>query len=153
RVAVVVRAGKQSGTGRRATVIARGNVKGRRGLRRMSDIIKTQRSLALKAKHNPTHRVDHLYRLLCQDEGIHQAARLVRWNKGAKTAGIDGVRKKTVDSGGAKMAFIREIQRELREHRFRPVPVRRISIPKAKGKKRPRGIATLKDRVVRMLRK
>jgi 5-methylcytosine-specific restriction endonuclease McrA len=30
----------------------------------MSDIIKTQRSLATKAMHQPAHRFDHLYRLL-----------------------------------------------------------------------------------------
>jgi hypothetical protein len=37
---------------------------GTRGLKRMSDIIKTQRSLAIKAQHNPTHKFDHLYRLI-----------------------------------------------------------------------------------------
>jgi hypothetical protein len=39
----------------------------------MSDIIKTQRSLATKAMHQPAHRFDHLYRLRCQREGIATA--------------------------------------------------------------------------------
>ncbi len=99
----------------------------------MSDIIKTQRSLAIKAKHNPTHKFDHLYRLICQEEWIHKALSLVLSNQGAKTAGIDGVTKKMLDAPQAYMAFIRELQQELREKRFRPAPVRRIYIPKANG--------------------
>ena len=39
----------------------------------MSDIIKTQRSLATKAMHHPAHRFDHLYRLICQQEWIWAA--------------------------------------------------------------------------------
>ncbi len=126
---------------------------GTRGLKCMSDIIKTQRSLALKAKHNPTHTFDHLYRLICQEEWVHKAVSLVLSNKGARTAGIDGITKKLLDSPEAYLAFIREIQQELREQRFRPAPVRRVYVPKSNGKKRPLGIATLKDRVVQMLLK
>lgn len=117
----------------------------------MSDIIKTQRSLALKAMHNPTHKGDHLYRLICQEEWIHRALALVLSNKGARTAGIDGATRETSDPPEAYIALIREIQQELREKRFRPVPVRRVPIPKATGKTRPLGIATIKDRVVQML--
>ncbi len=119
----------------------------------MSDIIKTQRSLAIKAKHNPTHKFDHLYRLICQEEWIHRALSLVLSNQGAKTAGIDGVTKKMLDAPEAYIALIRELQQELREKRFRPAPVRRIYIPKSNGKMRPLGIPTLKDRVVQMLLK
>ncbi len=119
----------------------------------MSDIIKTQRSLALKATHNPTHKFDHLYRLICQEEWIHKALSLVLSNKGARTAGIDGATRATYDSPEAYIALIREIQQELREKRFRPAPVRRVQIPKANGKMRPLGIATIKDRVVQMLLK
>jgi hypothetical protein len=118
---------------------------GERGLKRMSDIIKTQRSLAIKAKHNPTHKFDHLYRLICQEEWIDKALRLVLSNQGARTAGIDGVTKKMLDAPQAYMAFIREVQQELREKRFRPAPVRRIYIPKANGKMRPLGIPMVRS--------
>jgi RNA-directed DNA polymerase len=124
---------------------------GTRGLRRMSDIIKTQRSLALKAKHNPTHQFDHLYRLICREEWIFKALTLVLSNQGAKTAGIDGVTKKAFTSFEAQTAFVQELRHELQTQRFRPKPVRRIYIPKSNGSRRPLGIATLKDRVVQML--
>ena len=117
----------------------------------MSDIIKTQRSLAVKATHNPTHKFDHLYRVICQEEWIRCALDAVLSHKGARTAGIDGVTKKAFASEEARATFTRELREELREQRFRPVPVRRVYIPKANGKPRPLGIATLKDRVVQML--
>src|SRR5262249_14384125 len=59
----------------------------------MSDIIKTQRSLATKAMHQPAHRFDHLYRLLCQREWIATALKGVLANTGARTPGIDGITK------------------------------------------------------------
>jgi RNA-directed DNA polymerase len=117
----------------------------------MSDIIKTQRSLARKALHNPTHRFDHLYRLICQEEWIRTALDAVLANKGARPAGIDGVTKRTLASEEAWVAFMRQLRSELRDERFRPMPVRRVHIPKSSGKTRPLGIATLKDRVVQML--
>jgi len=119
----------------------------------MSDIIKTQRSLALKTTHNPTHQFDHLYRLICREEWIRTAVYHVLSNQGARTAGIDGLTKKAFESETARTAFVLELQKELREKQFRPVPVRRVNIPKANGKLRPLGIPTLKDRVVQMLLK
>ena len=119
----------------------------------MSDIIKTQRSLATKAKHNPLHQFDHLYRLICREDWIHAALKSVLSNKGAKTPGIDGVTKKELASNTAKDEFVSKLQAELRSKQFKPTPVRRVYIPKANGKRRPLGIATLKDRVVQMLLK
>jgi group II intron reverse transcriptase/maturase len=119
----------------------------------MSDIIKTQRSLATKAMHQPAHRFDHLYRVICQQEWIGTALRGVLANKGARTPGVDGVTKEDLSSEKAKQALVQAIEQELRERSFRPAPVRRVSIPKGNGKYRPLGISTLKDRVVQMLLK
>ena len=117
----------------------------------MSDIIKTQRSLARKALYQPKHRFDHLYRIICQEEWISTAITRVLANKGARTAGIDGVTRKTLRTKATGAVFLQEVREELREQRFQPEPVRRVFIPKAQGKVRPLGIPTLKDRVVQML--
>ena len=117
----------------------------------MSDIIKTQRSLARKAEHQPQHQFDHLYRLICRADWIQTALNAVLCNQGAKTAGIDGMTKKALRCDTAQAEFVRELETELRQKQFRPLPVRRVYIPKSNGKKRPLGIPTIKDRVVQML--
>ena len=78
---------------------------------------------------------------------MRRALESVLSNKGARTAGIDGMTKKAFISEEARAAFARELREELREGRFQPLPVRRVYIPKAPNKTRPLGIPTLKDRV------
>ncbi len=119
----------------------------------MSDIIKTQRSLAIKAEHQPQHKFDHLYRLICRSDWIKDALDAVLSNQGSKTAGIDGMTRKALASDTAKAKFAQELETKLRQKQFRPMPVRRVYIPKSNGKKRPLGIPTIADRVVQMLLK
>jgi len=75
----------------------------------MSDIIKTQPGLAIKAKHNPDHRLNHLYRLICREEWIRTAIKAVLSNQGARTAGIDGMMKKTLATEIAQAELVREL--------------------------------------------
>lgn len=119
----------------------------------MSDIIKTQRSLATKAQYQPAHQFDHLYRLICQQEWLRAALTRVLANAGARTAGVDGMTKEALLTESSQNAFVHEIEQELRARSFRPSPVRRVYIPKGTGQWRPLGISTLKDRVVQMLLK
>jgi RNA-directed DNA polymerase len=44
--------------------------------------------------------------------------------------------------------YLTVLGQELRNRSYKPSPIRRVYIPKGKGKTRPLGIATVKDRIV-----
>jgi len=128
----------------------------------MSDIIKTQQGLARKAEAERTHHFENLYHLLCKREWIEEALQHVLDNDGAGTAGIDGISwkvfndvdKSDFENEKFRQQFIDTLQAELKNRMFKPMPVRRVEIPKpGTNKKRPLGIPTMKDRCVQTLLK
>jgi RNA-directed DNA polymerase len=128
----------------------------------MSDIIKAQQGLARKAQANKAHRFDDLYHLLCKREWIEEALRHVLNNDGGHSPGVDGMswkdfndaEKSEFENEKFKQQFIDELQTELKTRTFKPMPVRRVEIPKpGTNKTRPLGIPTIKDRTVQTLLK
>jgi RNA-directed DNA polymerase len=70
----------------------------------------------------------------------------VRGNKGARTAGVDGVAPRSIVFGAA--VLLDRLRDDLKAGRFTPQRVREKAIPKASGKVRKLGIPTVADRVV-----
>lgn len=92
-------------------------------------------------------KVKVLQRLLTHSfSGKAIAVRRVIENRGKKTAGVDGVIWNTPDL--KSQAII-----NLRQHGYKTLPLRRIYIPKANGKRRPLGIPSVRDRAMQALYK
>ena len=72
------------------------------------------------------------------------AIKRVTSNKGKKTPGVDGILWKTPKQ---KMKAVNTLQRR----GYKPLPLRRIHIPKKNGKLRPLGIPTMPDRAQQAL--
>ena len=104
-----------------------------------------QRKLWVAAKRSPDRRFHALFDRIHRSDVLWEAWRRVRKNKGA--AGIDRQTLEAVEEFGVER-LLGEIQAELVRGRYRPLPVRRVEIPKPQGGVRPLGIPTVKDRVV-----
>ncbi len=110
------------------------------------DVSERQKKLRLWATENPTEQRRELYNLLCNEVWLRVAHHSVNTNQGRDTAGIDG---KTMNNfNGDLEGNLERLREALKAKTFEPTPVRRVYIPKAKGKKRPLGIPTIDDRIV-----
>jgi RNA-directed DNA polymerase len=93
-------------------------------------------------------RFDDLYNLVCDPAFLLVAWGQVAGNQGARSAGIDGLTVRRIEQEQGVEVFLTELRSELKARSYRPSPVRERMIPKANGKLRRLGIATVRDRVV-----
>ncbi len=105
-----------------------------------------RRRIYVKAKAEPTWRFWGLYVHVCKKETLQEAYEMAKSNDGAP--GIDGVTFEAIEESGVE-SFLRQIQDELVNHTYQPMPVRKKEIPKDGGTKvRVLSIPAIRDRVV-----
>ena len=103
-----------------------------------------QDKLYQAAKQSPTRRFHALYDKVYRKDFLWRAWCNVAANGGA--AGVDGVRIAHIEDQGVE-AFLDKLASELEDGTYRPLPVRRVSIPKATGGVRHLGVPAVRDRV------
>ena len=105
-----------------------------------------QRTLYRAAKADPGRRFHALYDKVYRRDVLERAWRMVRANRGA--AGIDRQTIADVEQYGVSR-LLDELAADLREERWRPLPARRVFIPKpGRDELRPLSIPAVRDRVV-----
>ncbi len=116
----------------------------------VSSLQALQRVLYRSAKQDPTRRFHALYDKLTRGDVMWRAWINVVTNRGAP--GVDGVSIESMTARGYEgvMAFLDALGEEVKAETYRPLPLRRVRIPKAgkSGDTRPLGIPSVRDRVV-----
>jgi len=98
--------------------------------------------VANRAKSDPEAKMYSLARLIDEDalkrayEGIRKDA----------AVGVDGVEKEQY--GQELEENIRGLHERMKAGKYRHQPIRRVHIPKGRGKTRPIGISTIEDKIV-----
>jgi RNA-directed DNA polymerase len=112
-------------------------------------VLGMQAKLHLWAVRDPGRRFDDLYNLVCDPAFLVVAWDRVRRNKGARTAGVDGVSPRSIVAEGDVAGFLADARAQLKARAFTPLPVRERLIPKGSpGKFRSLGIPSAMDRLV-----
>ena len=109
-------------------------------------VLEIQAKLHGWATGEPDRRFDDLFNLVADPAFLVVAWKRVRGNRGARTAGVDGVKPSDVIFGGDTLLPL--LRAELKAGTFVPLPVRERMIPKAPGKFRRLGIPSARDRCV-----
>ena len=109
-------------------------------------VLVMQMKLHQWATSDPGRCFDDVFNLVYDPAFLVVAWNRVRGNKGARTAGIDGVKPRSIVFGAGEL--LDRLRDDLKAGRFVPQRVREKTIPKASGKIRRLGIPTTADRVV-----
>lgn len=111
-------------------------------------VLEIQAKLHRWARDDPHRRFDDLFNLVADPAFLLVAWDRVRGNRGAGTAGVDGLTAESIVVRTGAGEFLGALRSSIRDRSFRPLPVRERMIPKSGGKRRRLGIATITDRVV-----
>jgi RNA-directed DNA polymerase len=103
-----------------------------------------QTKLYQAAKWSPTRRFHALYDKVHRKDVLWRAWGDVAKNGGAP--GVDGVTIAQIEEQGVE-AFLATLASELEDGTYRPLPVRRVTIPKSGGGERNLGVPAVRDRV------
>jgi group II intron reverse transcriptase/maturase len=108
---------------------------------------KLQTALHDKAKKSPDFRFYALYDKVYRKDVLTFAYACSKANGGV--AGVDDQTFEDIEAYGEER-WLDELTQELKSQTYRPLPVRRVNIPKPGGKQRPLGIPAIRDRAVMM---
>src|SRR3954464_13913890 len=102
------------------------------------------------ATAEPGRRFDDLFNLVHDPATLIVAFDRVAGNRGARSAGVDGLTVADVEEQMGAPGFLDDLRSQLTSGTFRPLPVRERTIPEpgGSGKVRRLGIATVADRLV-----
>jgi RNA-directed DNA polymerase len=95
-------------------------------------VLKIQTKLHQWAVDDAGRRFDDLFNLVADPAFLTVAWDRVRGNRGARSAGVDGVQPRSIVTMEA--AFLARLRQQLKSGEFTPLPVRQRMIPKANGK-------------------
>ena len=107
-------------------------------------VLRMQKKLHQWAISDRDRRFDDLFNLVHDPAVLVVAWRRVRGNKGKRSGGVDRVAPVDITDVAGLLAALRD---DLKAQEFVPLPARERMIPKAGGKLRRLGIATVRDRV------
>ena len=108
---------------------------------------KLQAALHDKAKESPDFRFYALYDKVYRKDVLTFAYQCSKANGG--TAGVDDQTFEDIEAYGAER-WLDELMQVLKCRTYRPLPVRRVFIPKPGGQQRPLGVPAIRDRTVMM---
>ena len=110
-----------------------------------ASVQKLQTALHAKAKEASGYRFYALYDKMYRKDVLAFAYQCCRANGGA--AGADGQTFEDIEAYGLER-WLDELAQELKSRTYRPLPVRRVYIPKPDGRQqRPLGVPAIRDRV------
>lgn len=114
-----------------------------------ADVKSLRQRIFTASRKNDRKTVKNLQKLMLRSRAnwLQAIRRVTQINKGRRTPGVD--REIVVDPSG-RLELFRWLETITLNER-QPLPTRRVEIPKGKGKKRPLGIPTVRDRVIQAI--